>query len=194
MWWEVRGYGRLHGSGPGWFVPLWGIQAPGLHSKHLSKEPNWSIIMRYYKGQFQKFYSGTNNMYKNSTKSSRKTYTFTWKYQEGTGTNLNHQLLIVSVIQLFCSSDAQYWPALIGCLAAICNVIGWGLVGPGGRAQPRMEPCTSGHQDTNKVARVRDILDFNADCFMILICLTKYIWLSELCWIVMVCAYFTSWA
>lgn len=78
----------------------------------------------------------------------------------GTGTNLNHQLLIVSVIQLFCSSDAQYWPALIGCLAAICNVIGWGLVGPGGRAQPRMEPCTSGHRDTNKVARVRDIFDF----------------------------------
>ena len=72
MWWEVRGYGRLHGSGPGWFVPLWGIQAPGLHSKHLSKEPNWSIIMRYYKGQFQKFYSGTNNMYKNSTKRSSK--------------------------------------------------------------------------------------------------------------------------
>ena len=53
---RVRGYGRLLGSGPGWFVPLWGIQAPGLHSKHLSKEPNWSIIMRYYKGQFYKFY------------------------------------------------------------------------------------------------------------------------------------------
>ena len=98
-------------------------------------------------------------MYKNSTKSSRKTYTFTWEYQAGTGTNLNHQLLIVSVIQLFCSSDAQYWPALIGWLAAICNVIGWGLVGPGGRDQPRMEPCTSGHRDTNKVARIRDIFD-----------------------------------
>ena len=103
-------------------------------------------------------------MYKNSTKSLRKAYTFTWEYQEGRyGYEPNSSIVDcvcdTTLLFLWCPVFARPdW--LAGCYLQ-CDWLRPGRARRQGSAEDgALHLRSQRHNCTNKVPRVRDIFDF----------------------------------